>query len=44
MIKLYNKRGQAKEKAEAYNQSSQKVGQNIIQKVKKNRYGGGIKD
>ena len=43
MIKLNDKRGAAVKKAEAYNPSTQKVGANIIQKVKKSRFGGGIK-
>ena len=43
MIKLNNKRGMAVAKAVKYNDKGSKVGTNIIQKVKKSRYGGGIK-
>ena len=43
MIKLHNKRGMAVQKATQSNAKGSKVGSNIIQKVKKSRYGGGIK-
>ena len=43
MIKLHNKRGMAVSKATQSNEKGPKVGANIIQKVKKSRFGGGIK-